>query len=129
VTLELPALSLVRGSVFQVRPVLVVRCRDKELEVFVLTGSALDSNDSVTTPVRVHWGTGTGDDSRWNRSTDGKSAFTPDPRGFLRQLVDAPDLRLEVHPAGGSPQLIRFNARGIDRHVVQVNSVCPVRRI
>jgi len=47
-TLELPALSTVvaaraaRAAAFEVRPVLLVRCQDKELDVFVSTGSVLD---------------------------------------------------------------------------------------
>src|SRR6266496_1326458 len=61
-TLELPALNTVRAAgagraaAFEVRPVLLVRCQDSELDVFISTGSVLDSDDNVLTPVRMQWG-------------------------------------------------------------------------
>jgi TonB family protein len=125
VTLELAALNTVRGSVFEVRPVLLVRCQDGELNVFVSTGSVLSSDDNVKTPVRIQWDSEAPAESRWTRSTDSTSAFAPDPRALLRQLVSNPDLRLEIRPSGKSAQLIRFNARGLERHMSQVDAACP----
>lgn len=125
VTLELAALNTASGPVFEVRPVLLVRCQEKELEVFVATGSALDSDDSVMTPVRIRWDTQAPVETRWSRSTDYTSAFAPDPRAFLRQLLSHPDLRLEVRPSDRSLQVIRFNARGLERHMPKVEAACP----
>jgi TonB family protein len=124
-TLELPALNTLRAAVFEVRPVLLVRCEDRELDVFVSTGAVLDSDDKVMTPVRIQWGSAAPAESRWSRSTDSTSAFAPDPRALLRQLVSNPDLRLEIRPSGKSAQLIRFNARGLERHMSQVDAACP----
>src|SRR5881396_1136732 len=130
-TLELPALSTVvaaraaRAAAFEVRPVLLVRCQDRELDVFVATGSVLESDDNVMTPVRLQWGSAAPAESRWSRSTDSTSAFAPDPRALLRQLASNPDLRLEIRPSGKSAQLIRFNARGLERHMSQIDAACP----
>src|SRR5437667_12096281 len=132
-TLELPALTTVRAAAaaraaaFEVRPVLVVRCQDRVLDVFVSTGSVLDADDNVMTPVRIQWGSEAPPpaESRWSRSTDSTSAFAPDPRAVLRQLASNPDLRLEIRPSGKSAQLIRFNARGLERHMAQVDAACP----
>jgi len=129
-TLELPALNTVhaaRAAAFEVRPVLLVRCQDSQLDVFVSTGTVLESDDNVMTPVRIQWGSEAPApaESRWSRSTDSTSAFAPDPRALLRQLVSNPDLRLEIHPSGKSAQLIRFNARGLERHMAQVDAACP----
>src|SRR6266550_5752314 len=81
-TLELPALTTVRAAraaAFEVRPVLLVRCQDNLLDVFVAAGSVLDSDDKVMTPVRIQWGGAAPAESRWSRSTDSTSAFAPDP--------------------------------------------------
>src|SRR5437870_813318 len=81
-TLELPALNTVRAAAaaraaaFEVRSVLLVRCQDRQLDVFVSTGSVLDADDMVMTPVRLQWGSGASAapaDSRWSRSTDSTS--------------------------------------------------------
>jgi hypothetical protein len=127
-TMELAALNTVRTSVFEVRPVLLVRCREHELDVFVSAGSVLDAGDNGLTPVGVQLGTRAPGETLWNRSTDSTSAFAPDPRTFLRQLVSSPELRLEIHPSHGSPQVIRFNARGLERHMPQVEAACPPGR-
>ncbi len=130
-TLELPALTTVRAAAaaraaaFEVRPVLVVRCQDRVLDVFVAAGSVLESDDNVMTPVRMQWGSEAPGEGRWSRSTDSTSAFAPDPRAVLRQLASNPDLRLEIRPSGKSAQLIRFNARGLERHMAQVDAACP----
>ena len=136
-TLELPALNTVRAAggaggaraaAFEVRPVLLVRCQDGQLDVFVAAGSVLDSDDNVMTPVRIQWGSEPPAESRWSRSTDSTSAFAPDPRALLRQLVSNPDLRLEIRPSGKAAQLVRFNARGLERHMSQVDAACPAGR-
>src|SRR5882762_11062344 len=57
-TLELPALNTVRAAAFEVRSVLLVRCQDRQLDVFVSTGSVLEADDMVMTPVRLQWGGG-----------------------------------------------------------------------
>src|SRR3989449_8848327 len=127
-TLELPALNTVRAAraaAFEVRPVLLVRCQDRELAVFVSTGSVLDSDDNVMTPVRLQWGSEAPAESRWSRSTDSTSAFAPDPRALLRQLVSHPDLRLEIRPSGKPGQLSRFNPPGLEPHMAQVDAACP----
>src|SRR6266568_2074391 len=93
-TLELPALTTVRAAAaaraaaFEVRPVLIVRCQDRVLDVFVAAGSVLESDDNVMTPVRMQSGS-------------------------------------EVPPSAESAQLIRFNARGLERHMAQVDAACP----
>src|SRR5260370_4316065 len=127
-TLQLPAVKTVgtaRAAAFEVRPVLLVRCQDRELDVVVAMGSVLESDDNAMTPVRMQWGSEVPAESRWIRSTDSTSAFAPDPRALLRQLVSNPDLRLEIHPSGKSAQLIRFNARGLERHMAQVDAAWP----
>src|SRR5207245_5211708 len=100
-TLELPALNTVRAvraTAFEVRPVLLVRCQDRELDVFVSTGSVLESDDNVTTPVRMQWGSEAPAESRWSRSTDSTSAFAPAPRALLRQRAFHASLRLRLRP-------------------------------
>src|SRR5438876_7550401 len=88
-TLELPALNTVRAAraaAFEVRPVLVVRCQDRVLDVFVAAGSVLESDDNVMTPVRMQWGREAPGEGRWSGSTDSTSAFAPDPRAVFDSL-------------------------------------------
>src|SRR5260370_28893831 len=111
-TLELPALNTVRAAraaAFEVRPVLLVRCQDRELDVVVATGSVLESDDNAMTPVRMQWGSEAPAESRWSRSTDSTSAVAPDPRALLRQLLANPDLLAADPPSVDDAQLNRHN--------------------
>src|SRR5260370_32099625 len=122
-TLELPALNTVRAAgaaraaAFEVRPVLLVRCQDRQLDVLVSTGSVLDSDDNVMTPVRIQWGSEAPAESRWSRSTDSTSAFAPDPRALLRQLVSTPDLRPQTPPSRKSAHPTPLNAPALHPHL------------
>src|SRR2546426_9534731 len=75
-TLELPALNTVRAAAraaaFEVRPVLIVRCQDRELDVFVAAGTLLGSDDNARTPRRMQWGSEAPPPAgrRWSRSTE-----------------------------------------------------------
>jgi TonB family protein len=104
-----------------------VRCQENELDVFVSAGLVLQSDDKVVTPVRIQWGTQAPEETRWNRATDSTAAFVPDPRAFLRQLVSNPDVRLEIHPSDKPPHVIRFNARGLERHMPTIDTACPLK--
>src|SRR5947208_14781455 len=97
-TLELPALTTLRATraaraaAFEVRPVLLVRCQDRELDVFVSTGSVLDSDDNVLTRVRIQWGSVAPVESRRRRLTVSTSGFASELRPFLRRFVHHPHL-------------------------------------
>jgi len=124
VTLRLEAIKPVPASDLKIRPTLIIRCRERVLDVYVATGSVLREEDE-TTPVRIRWGTGVVWVADWNRSKDHSAAFAPEPRRFLKQLLATPDLRLEVQPSDAVPTVITFDARGLDRHTKQLDAACP----
>jgi TonB family protein len=107
-------------------PILIVRCRESGLELYLATWSALDG-DQGGTPVGLRWGTAAPEDAKWARSKDHTAVFAPDPHGFLMQLVANPDLSVEVHPSGAPPKVITFDARGLDRHMPRLDAACPPR--
>jgi len=125
VTLTLEALNEVPGPIFEMRPLLAVRCREGELDVLITTGAVLDANTSDITHVRIRWGTDPPEEDRWFRSTDYTAAFAPDPKAFLAILRNFPDLRFEFRPFDAAPRVASFNARGLDRHMAKVEAACP----
>jgi TonB family protein len=109
-------------------PMLIVRCRESRLELYLATWSTLDGDQGIT-PVGIRWGGGTAapEDAKWERSKDHTAVFAPEPHQFLMQLVANPDLSVEVHPAGAPPRVITFDARGLDRHMLRLDAACPPR--
>jgi hypothetical protein len=124
VTLTLQALNKVPGPIFEVRPVLAVRCREGELNVIVTTGAVLDAEDDLT-PVRLRWGSDPPEDEHWTRSTDYSAAFAPEPEVFIAELLNFPDLKFEFHPFDATPRVASFNARGLARHLPTLRRACP----
>jgi TonB family protein len=124
VALALRPISTTPASSSADTPILIVRCRESGLELYLATWSALDG-DPGGTPVGIRWGTAAPQDAKWTRSKDHTAVFAPDPHGFLMQLVANPDLSVEVHPAGAPPKVITFDARGLDRHMPRLDAACP----
>ncbi|HEV2713977.1 MAG TPA: hypothetical protein VGU64_01855, partial [Terriglobales bacterium] len=127
VTLFLTALSPAPTSILEIRPRLIIRCRESKLDVYIATGSVLHAEDDMT-PVRIRWGTAAPAEASWSRSTDYSAAFAPEPREFLNQLLENPDLRFEVHPYDAVPTVITFNARGLAGHMAQLDTACPIEK-
>jgi len=136
VTLELDALGSVPGPILDVRPVLVIRCHEEKLDVFITTGAVLAHDDSYEragyenmpdiTLVRLRWGNDRPrEEERWLRSTDYTAAFAPDPGAFLTQLLFVPNMHFEFRPFDAVPRVATFNARGLDRHLPAIDAACP----
>jgi TonB family protein len=106
-----------------VTPVLIVRCRNSELQLYLATWSAL-AGDSAT-PVEIRWGTAAPQEVAWVSSQDHTGVFAPEPQTFLTQLLTSPDLSFEVHPTDASPKVITFDARGLDRQMPLLDAACP----
>ena len=124
VALALRPISTTPESSAADTPILIVRCRESGLELYLATWSALDG-DPAGTPVGIRWGSAGPQDAKWARSKDHTAVFAPDPHAFLTQLVANPDLSVEIHPAGAPPKVITFDARGLDRHMPRLDAACP----
>ncbi len=122
VALSLSAINTDPSS-HAVPPVLIVRCRNSELQLYLATWSVL-SGDSVT-PVSIRWGTAAPEEVAWAPSQDHTAVFAPEPYRFLTQLLTSPDFSFEVHPTDASPKVITFDARGLDSHMAPLNAACP----
>ena len=99
----------------QVRPVLVVRCGARELEVFVFTNSAAKiepRTDDHT--VRITLDDGPEVSERWPDSADHDALFAPDGAAFARQLIGARTLQFGFTPHNASPVAAHFNVAGLD---------------
>ncbi len=124
VMLSLRPISTDQDSSYAVPPMLIVRCRESELELYLATWSTLEGDQGIT-PVSIRWGTAAPEDAKWERSKDQTAVFAPEPRQFLMQLVANPGLSFEVHPSGAPAKVITFDARGLDRHMPRLDAACP----
>lgn len=104
-------------------PVLIVRCRNSELQLYLATWSVLAGDSAMR--VGIRWGTAAPEEVAWVPSQDHSAVFAPEPYRFLTRLLTSPDLSFEVHSADASPKVITFDARGLDRHMARLDAACP----
>jgi len=100
--------------------VLVLRCKGKELDAFILWESYLD-NPRVT--MRADGGTAT--TSAWNISNTNTTTFYPNPRSIIIQkLIPSARLVVRVTPYNENPITAVFDLTGIDKAGQKILEAC-----
>jgi hypothetical protein len=145
VDLMLDAQDQIQGPLGMVRPSLIVRCKEKKTDVYVVTGMAADvetdveggPKDSHTVRVRLDsdppmtlgWGESTdhkalfASDSIWGQ--DGEvSSFSGGAIEFAKKIAGANTMTFEFMPFSGNPQVAAFVVQGLRVHLPKVAEAC-----
>jgi type VI secretion system protein VasI len=133
VVLALESDDEMHGPLGAFRPSLIVRCQEKKTEVYVATGMAasveghgeysIAPEDSHT--VRTRLNDAVASTEYWYESTDQKALFTErDSIEFAKALTGAMTFTFQFTPFDGSPQVTRFDVRGLDPHLHKVAEAC-----
>lgn len=144
VVLSLDSEDLIQGPIGSVKPTLIVRCKEKKTDVYVVTRMAArieedgEGGPSDYHKVRIRIDDGIASPESWTEATDHKALFAPDRiydltehyemkewrAAFARKLARATTLIFEFTPFDGSPQTARFDLRGLDTHLDRVAEAC-----
>ena len=145
VVLSLESEGLIQGPLGAVRPDLILRCKEGKTAVYVLTGMAasvdrdFDDTHLDSHRVRTRIDDGAASYQQWGESTDHKALFADDSvydavgrvhsysGGAIllaRQLREAQTFTFEFTPFDGSPQVARFDIRGLDAHLPKLAEAC-----
>ena len=154
VVLALDSDDEIQGPLGAVRPSLVVRCQENKTQVYVVTGMAAtleeasDGGPSNSHKVGLRLDDGPASYHSWSESTDHKALFASDliwgehwdsvigmnaPTvvaysggvvEFAKKLVGASTLTFQFTPFDGSPQVARFDLRGLDVHLHKLAEAC-----
>ena len=111
---ELPAENNVQVWTRSVRPTLLVRCMQGNLQVLVITESALkiEAQTSDHTVTYTFDGGATATEP-WADSEEHDALFARDSRGFLERIVGARTLRVGYTPHNASPVVASFHVAGL----------------
>jgi type VI secretion system protein VasI len=101
---------------------IALRCRQSGLEVMFYSKTYL-GRESMTVTSRV------GDqppvNQRWSASTDGRGLFYPgNHKAFVRTLVVANKLAVQVTPYSSSPAVSIFDLTGLEQALVPLKTIC-----
>jgi hypothetical protein len=129
VAYELEAENKVPVWLGQVRPILVVRCYSRKVDVFVYTESAarIEPQDEDHT-VRLAFDKQGSSTERWPDSAEHDALFAPDGTAFARRLARARALRFGFTPHNAPPAVAEFDLRGVERVAAAVQDCGAPRR-
>ena len=127
VTLTTRARSSIVGWLSEFVPELVVRCREGETDVYVITG--MDANPEYGSSLAtVRWRV---DDKPpieegWGASTDGNGLFAGsyDSRRVIDSMLTGSRLRFEFTPFRANKAMADFGTAGLQSHIREVAAAC-----
>jgi hypothetical protein len=125
VTFQLQAENDVSVWMKRVRPVLAVRCLQRQTEVFIVTDSAtsIEATPDRHT-VRVGFDGQPETAEQWLDSEGQGELFAPDAVALARQLARVHTMRFGFTPFNGSPVVIEFDVRGFAGPLESVAKTC-----
>lgn len=122
---ELPARTETPVWMRNVRPLLVVRCVARRMDVFVFTDSAaaMEAQDADHA-VRIAFDGGPERTERWPDSEAHDALFAPDARVFAEQLIRARTMKFGYTPHNAAPVLADFDVAGLRERISPAVAAC-----
>jgi type VI secretion system protein VasI len=107
-------------------PTLIVRCKEKRTDVYMVTGTAasVESGDVEGHTVRVRFDGAAAQRQRWSQSTNNEALFAPNAVQMARSIAKAKIVRFEFTPFNASPAIATFDVSGFDQHIGRVAAAC-----
>jgi hypothetical protein len=108
------------------RPRLIVRCRQRETDIYVDVGmpSQPDLTDYQRHAVRLRFDDDPPSSQLWSGSTDSESLFSPSAVALAKRLATSKRFRLEFTPFNREPEVIAFETAGFDQVIGQIAAPC-----
>lgn len=125
VTLHLDADAPVKAWLKVVEPALVLRCKERVLDTYMVTNTAAAVEYGGSHTVRLRFDSATPVSENWGEATDHAALFAPEPENFLDRLRTTDRLVLEFTPFNASPVILTFDTRGLQHHVNRLLDACP----
>jgi len=127
VTVLLNSENEINGSYKSSKAVLVARCAERRLELFISTDSILDDTFQVGLEGRYRFGNSKAERIVFSRSTDMKGAFFRNTEAWLTTLAAKKDevLAIELPVYGTGPAVVQFKLSGFDKAITELAAGCP----
>lgn len=126
VVLSLDAERPIEGFLESYRPTLILRCQERQIEAYVVTGMAADVEagnfDGAT--VRIRLDDAAAETLNTGRSTDDKALFFENAPQLINRLAQADRLLFSFTPYNASPAETSFDLRGLDEVLPQLRTAC-----
>ena len=126
VVLNLDAERAVEGFLKSYLPTLILRCQEREIEAYIVTGMAADvepgNYDGAT--VRIRLDDAATEMRNTGRSTDDEALFFENAAQLISRLEQADRLLFQFTPFNASPAETSFDLRGLSEVLPQLRAAC-----
>lgn len=106
---------------------LVCRCRDGQLDFFVIVDTSMVGEDARSQQVHVFVDELPATFEDWLASTEAGSLFARDPYALADRLRKAHGLELGIRGPRGRTATLQFDVRGFDQPFATLAAACPRR--
>lgn len=126
VVLSLRAERPVEGFLESYLPTLILRCQEREIDAYIVTGMTADlergNSDGAT--VRIRLDDRPAEKLNTGRSTDDKALFFANAVEFISRLEQSERLLFGFTPFNASPTETSFDLRGLGEVLPQLREAC-----
>ena len=109
-------------------PTMVIRCREGNIESYLVYHIDIDKQRTVTEPrtaITTRFDRDAPTTVYWDLSGDKQAAFAPDPKTFVETALKYNRLYTQVTPHQRSMIESTFDLRGLNNAIVPLRKVCP----
>lgn len=125
ITLTLTADAPIRVWLKTVTPTLILRCKEKSLDTYVVTESAANVESGDNRTVRLRFDSAPAEVEFWGQATDNKALFAPEPEEFLDRLRKTNRLLFQFIPFNAAPVVVAFSTHGLNAKAQRLMKGCP----
>jgi len=106
------------------KPMLAIRCQEKDTDALIRIGgsASVESGDRHT--VEIRFDEEKKFSERWSESNSSDALFAPNPIKLIKKIAESQTMLFRFVPFNASPQIIRFDIRGFDKHIGLVRRTC-----
>lgn len=122
---KLAAEQKIQGWLDEFLPVLIVRCKSRELDIYIHTGtqSEVEYNTDQTT-VNLRFDDLPAIAVKTNHSTDGEALFFQEVQDMFKILLMAKTMLFEFTPFNAAPAVTTFDVHGFKEAVEPMQQPC-----
>lgn len=125
----LEAETEVSGAILKERPVIVIRCQNSTLDLFINVGMYMEETSfgSKETNIRLRFDKQPAEAMIAGLSKDEQAIFSGNPRAMISEMVTAKTMALEFSPMNSTPQSTAFDLQGLREAAKLVYAACGLR--
>ena len=126
VALSLEAENYVKGWLDTTLPTLILRCKEREMNVYIKVGTQVDVEYGLddAASVRVRFDQNQTFELVADESTDGDALFFRDPYGMIMWMLQSKEMTFGFTPFNADPAVTKFDLRGLSNVIEPLKQSC-----